>query len=99
MRGDRLDAYGGHMEYAFSFGRGVSFGPRFTVRQYRGDDKKFYRFEPGARVAVGVEVVNLTMVYERGRRLRNDGSIAADTFIYAGVEVSLSQAWVKRVFD
>lgn len=98
MRGDGLDAYGGHMEYAFSISRGFSFGPRFTVRRYTGEDKRFYRFEPGARVAVGVEVVNLTMIYERGRRVRQDGSIAADTFIYGGFEVALSQAWVKRMF-
>ncbi|HEV7239261.1 MAG TPA: hypothetical protein VGQ36_08480, partial [Thermoanaerobaculia bacterium] len=92
VRGDGYDAFGGHGEFTSQWGF-LEFGPRVGLRRYEIPTEVFYRFEYGARVVAGVSIFNLMLLVERGG-VRIDPEIDTETFVYGGLEISLSRDWL-----
>ncbi len=78
--------------------RGISVGPRWGYCHYSGAGRTSNVFEYGAKAAVGIEVLNLTLVVDRGIGVDKGGSFHNETFVMGGLEASLSWGWVRHVF-
>jgi len=89
----------GEGRYSFAaIKRGFTFGPRLGVRHYESGKRSTNRFEYGMKVAVGTEVLDLTLVVDRGATVRNDAAIG-EWFVMGGMEITVSKGWFKIVWD
>jgi hypothetical protein len=100
IKGSYFKALGYGNEYALDLPvlRPFTFSLSGNVRRYAFGDHVGYRFDYGGKVSVGAQVANLTVEIDRGHHVDVNGRMSKEIFIMPGVEISLSNSWLRDVF-
>lgn len=77
--------------------RGLAAGLRWGYRHYRGLHQTSNVFDYGVKLVAGIEVLNLTLVVDRGLDVDRREQLHKETFVMGGIEISLSWGWVNHV--
>jgi hypothetical protein len=97
VRGQRFRAIGFGSEYGLDIPvmQPFSFALFSSVRRYSFADARKYRLDYGGKVSVGAQVANLTLSLEQGHHVGADGRLRREVFILPGVDVTLSNSWLR----
>lgn len=94
LRGDGYKAIGLVEELAYHVG-GTTTSLLFGVRRYSQRDLRQYRFDSGAKVAFGFQVINVNVTIERAHRYTSEGAVRPQVFVSPGLDIQLSGSWLR----